>query len=302
MTKTKRSSGPRTSARPPPRIIYEARDLLSRYSVIYCDVWGVLHDGYRAFAAANDALLRFRKNGGTVILVSNAPVPEHRVAAMLDQRRLSRDAWDAIVSSGAIALKHVTEKGYEAVHYIGPRDRDAAFFEKSPARPVPLHAAEAIVCTGLEDDETETGETYRPLLETALERDLPFVCANPDLVVDVGGKHYVCAGAVADIYERMGGNVFWAGKPHASAYKTAHAEAEQTRDAPIRPEDILAIGDALRTDIRGATDAGIDALFVASGIHRNDVMQDTKIDPERLAELFKPGEPYALAAIPALKW
>ena len=278
------------------------RELLSRYSVIYCDVWGVLHDGYKAFAAANDALLRFRKNGGTVILVSTHRYPSIGLPLCSIRDGSHGDAWDAIVSSGAIALKHVTDKGYEAVRYIGPRERDAAFFEKSTARPVPLREAEAVVCTGLEDDQTETAETYRPLLERSLERELPFVCANPDLVVDVGGRHYVCAGAVADLYEQMGGSVFWAGKPHASAYDAARAKAERARNANITPKDILAIGDALRTDIRGAADAGLDALFVASGIHRNDVMLDTKIDPERLAKLFRPGEPHALAAIPALKW
>jgi HAD superfamily hydrolase (TIGR01459 family) len=289
-------------AHPPPLIISRARDLLMRYRVLYCDVWGVLHDGHKAFEAANDALIRFRDSGGTVVLVSNAPVPEHRVAAMLDLRGVSRDAWDAIVSSGAIALAHVAEKGYGSVHYIGPRDRDAAFFEKSPARPVPLAAAEALVCTGLENDETETAETYRPLLERARERELPFVCANPDLVVDVGGRHYVCAGALADLYEHLGGAVFWAGKPHASAYAAARGIAERIRDAEVSPAEILAIGDALRTDIKGAHGAGVDALFVASGIHRDDVMAAGAIDPLHLAGLFKPGAPPAVAAISSLRW
>jgi HAD superfamily hydrolase (TIGR01459 family) len=262
----------------------------------------VLHDGHKAFQSANNALLRFRGKGGTVILVSNAPVPEWRVASMLEVRGVAPEAWDAIVSSGAIALKHVEQQGYEAVHYIGPRARDAAFFERATARPVPLRDAEAIVCTGLENDEVETSETYRPLLEKARERGLPFVCANPDLVVDVGGKHYYCAGALADLYEHLGGEVFWAGKPHPSAYGTALEEAERIRGESIAAARILAVGDAVRTDLAAAKNAGVDALFIASGIHRHEVMEGREIHPEKLARLFMPDAPPARAAIPHLVW
>lgn len=287
---------------PPPRIITKAGDLLARYDVLYCDVWGVVHDGHNAFPEANEALKRFRDNGGTVILVSNAPVPAFRVERMLDMRAVDRSAWDAIVSSGAIALQHVADERWERVYYIGPRARDAAFFQSSKAKEAALEDAEAVVCTGLEDDVNETAEDYRPVLEKARERDLPFVCANPDLVVDVGGQHYVCAGALADLYEHMGGAVFWCGKPHASAYDTAKAEARRIRDAEIAPDRVLAIGDALRTDLRGAANAGHDALFVASGIHRRDVIENGQIHPERLATLFGPGTPPALAAIDKLRW
>ncbi len=123
-----------------PVILEHARDLLGRYDVLFCDVWGVVHDGYRAYQTACDALLRFREAGGTVVLVSNAPVPAHRVASMLDLRKVPRDAWDTIVSSGAIALAHIEEKRYARVHYVGPRDRDAAFFEKSRAQPSPIRS------------------------------------------------------------------------------------------------------------------------------------------------------------------
>ncbi len=287
---------------PPPGIITRARDLLSRYDVLYCDVWGVMHDGHSAFPEANDALRRFREGGGTVILVSNAPVPAFRVERMLDMRAVDRAAWDAIVSSGAIALQHLADARWERVYYIGPRDRDAAFFQSSKAKAATLDDAEAVVCTGLEDDLNETAEDYRPVLERARERGLPFVCANPDLVVDVGGRHYVCAGALADLYEHMGGEVFWCGKPHASAYDTAKAEARRIRDADVTPDRVLAIGDALRTDLAGAANAGHDALFVASGIHRADVIENGEIHPERLAALFAPGTPPAKAAIDKLRW
>lgn len=294
-------AGP-TDAEAPPPIIETAADLLTRYDVLFSDIWGVIHDGHTAHRGAVDALLRFRAAGGSVILVSNAPVPEHRVAAMLDYRHVPRAAWDAIVCSGAIALRHIAEQGYRRAYNVGPRDRDRSFFEMSPAADAPLDEAEALVCTGLVDDVNETPEDYRPLLEAAHARALPFVCANPDLVVDVGTKLYYCAGAIADIYAALGGSVFWAGKPHPVAYATARAEADRIRGGAVPADRILVVGDALRTDLAAAANAGLDALFIAGGIHRGEVVDDERIVPAKLARLFGPGAPPALAAMPVLRW
>lgn len=288
-------------ARPP--ILDGAGDLLARYDAVFCDVWGVVHNGLTAYAQACSALARFRAGGGTVVLLTNAPVPEHRVEAMLEMRHVPRAAWDGIVSSGAIALQHMIAEGYTSVYGIGPRDRDAAFFEKASAKLVALEAAQAIVATGLNDDRAETAESYRPLLERALERKLPFVCANPDLVVDVGGTLYLCAGAIADVYAHMGGEVFWAGKPHASAYASAFAMATELRGQPVPHDKVLVIGDALRTDLEGARRAKLDALFIAGGIHREDVVEAGRIDPDKLALLFSaPDAPSAVGAMIELAW
>jgi HAD superfamily hydrolase (TIGR01459 family) len=285
-----------------PPILSRAGELLARYDVVFCDVWGVVHDGMNAYRQACEALTRFRANGGSVVLVSNAPVPQERVAAMLDARAVPRNAWDAIVSSGDIALDHVSAAQYAALHCIGPLDRDSALFAKLTARQVPLATADAILCSGLTDDITETAESYRPLLETALDRQLPFVCANPDLVVDVGGKLYLCAGAIADVYQHMGGPVFWAGKPHPSAYGTAFEVARRLRGGDVQPARVLAIGDALRTDLKAAQGAGVDALFVTAGIHRHEAMVGDVIDPAKLAALFAGTGVPALGAIAYLKW
>lgn len=289
-------------AHPAPPIIEHAAKLLEDYDVLFCDVWGVVHNGQRAYDAAGEALTKFRARGGTVVLVSNAPVPQDRVAAMLDSRGVRRSAWDAIVSSGDIARSHIAEKDYERVYCVGPRDRDAALFTRLPARSVPLDEAEAIVCSGLEDDANETPEQYLPLLSAALPLKLPFVCANPDLVVEVGDRLYPCAGSIAILYEEMGGEVFWAGKPHASAYGTARKTAEQLRGAKIPSDRILAIGDAVRTDIAAAAGAGVDALFIAGGIHRADVMDGDAIDPGKLAALFAGDVPQPVAAMSLLRW
>jgi HAD superfamily hydrolase (TIGR01459 family) len=286
----------------PPPVITAARDLLQRYDVLFCDVWGVLHDGFLAYPGAVRALTSFRRNGGTVVLVSNAPVPAHRVARMLEDKKVDPESWDEIVSSGAIALDHVARQKYASVYAIGPRDRDAAFMEALTARIVALDEAEAIVCTGLNDDRTETVADYVRVLEEGRDRELPFVCANPDLVVDVGGRHFVCAGAIGEAYAALGGDVFWAGKPHPSAYETAHEKARAIRGADISNSRILAIGDAIRTDLKSAERAGVDALFVASGIHRAETMTGAVIDPEKLALAFGPGAPPAIAATAYLDW
>lgn len=288
------------SAAPP--VLECAGPLLTRYDVLLCDVWGVVHDGLNAYPDAVDALQRFRAKGGTVILVSNAPVPKHRVEAMLEARNVPTDTWDDIVSSGDIALEHVAERRFKRLYQIGPQDRDRAFFEALTAANAHLDEAQAVVCTGLTDDRREKPEDYRPLLEKARRLGLPFVCANPDLLVDVGGTLYYCAGALADMYEHMGGKVFWAGKPHLSAYETAHRKAEGLRDANVPRAKCLVIGDAIRTDLKGAENFGCDALFVASGIHRHEAMDGNELSPAKLAALFPPGTPTALAAMEGLVW
>jgi HAD superfamily hydrolase (TIGR01459 family) len=285
-----------------PPIIAHAAPLLARYDVLFCDVWGVVHNGMTAFTGACQALEKFRAGGGTVILVSNAPVPKQRVADTLALRGVPTSAWDDIVSSGGIALTHIEEHGFSRVYSIGPQDRDEAFFKALKARLVPLAEAEAIVCTGLDDDRNETPDDYRGLLAEALDRRLPFVCANPDFVVDVAGTLYYCAGAIADIYAHMGGAVYWAGKPHLNAYETAHQRAEALRDSNVPREKVLVIGDSLRTDMKGAANFGCDALFIASGIHRHETMDNVSLSPKRLDELFEAGSPPAIGAMTELRW
>jgi len=286
-----------------PAIIANAADLLSRYDAIFCDVWGVMHNGRRAYEESGDALARFRDGGGTVILVSNAPVPAAGVERVLERTGVRRDAWDAIVSSGDIALAHIAERGYRNLHRIGPARRDSMLFSRLPGSSVPVAEADAIVCTGLADDANETVATYHPLIDEGVARKIPFLCANPDLVVDVGEKRYLCAGSIAAEYERRGGAVFWAGKPHRSAYEAAFEQAAALRGSRPQPARVLAIGDAVRTDLAAAHGAGIDALFIGSGIHNQDVLIDGVIDPAKLASLFAPsGTPPAVAAMTQLRW
>jgi HAD superfamily hydrolase (TIGR01459 family) len=285
-----------------PPILDRAGPLLSRYHVVFCDVWGVMHNGRTAYVEAGAALARFREGGGTVILVSNAPVPASGVERVLERTGVRRDAWDAIVSSGDIALLHIHEKGYRRMHWVGPSARDYALYVRLNEPSTPLAEADAIVCTGLVDDRNETVGDYRGLIEEGVARGLPFVCANPDLVVDVGTVQLPCAGSIAAEYERHGGHVFWAGKPHPAAYGTALARATELRGGAPPLSRILGIGDAVRTDLAAAQGLGVDALFIAAGIHKDDVLATGDIDPARLAQLFAPGTPPAVAAMTQLVW
>lgn len=283
-------------------IITSAGPLLEQYRVVLCDIWGVVHDGITAYQGANDALPRFRKSGGVVVLVSNAPRPGASVARLLDQKAVLREAWDDIVTSGDLALRHIAEAGYTRLYRIGPARRDRDFFDVLPGPHTDIGKAEAIVCTGLNRDREEQPEAYLPVLEEALARNLPFICANPDLAVHVGPDLLPCAGAVAALYENKGGTVFWAGKPHPIAYDSALERAAALTGGPVDRTHVLAIGDAVRTDLAAAAGAGVDALLIAGGLHRDEVVMDGAIVPPRLADLLAPPAPRAVAAMVNLAW
>lgn len=285
-----------------PPILSACGSLLEKYDVLFSDIWGVVHDGLKAIPAANETLPRYRAEGGTVVLITNAPQPVSRVAEILDERGVRRDAWDAIVSSGELALDEVRRRGWARLYHIGPERRSQPLMQALPALAPDIASADAIVCSGLVHDRTETAEDYRPLLEQALQRDLTFVCANPDLHVHVGPDLLPCAGAIAALYESMGGHVVWTGKPHALAYETAFALAADLRGKPVPAARVLAIGDALRTDLAGAHSAGVDALFIATGIHRDETVVNGSISAEALVRLFTPDAPPAVAAAADLTW
>ncbi len=283
-------------------IIEGAGSLLEGYDVLLCDIWGVLHDGKRVHPEANSALMRFRGRGGSVILVSNSPSPSPGVARILDDKGVDRAAWDRIVSSGDLALRRIASVGYKHVFGIGPMRRDRLFFEALPGTSDRIETADALACTGLKDDRRERPEDYLPTLCEARERDLPFVCANPDLSVHVGADLLPCAGAIATLYEALGGSVHWEGKPHPIAYETALEIASNLRAGHVARSRVLAIGDSVRTDLAAAASAGVDALFITSGIHRDEVMTDGAISEESLTVALAGLARRPIASAQSLRW
>lgn len=260
------------------------------------DVWGVMHNGVRPFLDAARACATFRHIGGTVMLLSNAPRPASSVAAQLDRIGVPKNAFDVILTSGDAARTMLGEFANRPIFHLGP-ERDQPIFAGSRVTCTLLEDAEAIVCTGLFDDETETPEDYRQLLQAALARDLSMICANPDLKVERAGKIVWCAGGIAALFEELGGKVRYAGKPYAPIYELAFDELARLRGAKIERERVLAIGDGVKTDIAGAGVAGVRSLFIASGIH-----VDGDLDEQVLERLFADANARPVAAMTALVW
>lgn len=278
-------------------------ELAPRYDVVLCDVWGVLHNGAKGNAAASDALMRAREAGATVILVSNAPRPPEGVAKILDNFGVPRTAYDAIVTSGMVTTALLAKRLGVKMWHLGP-ERDLGIYDGLDVELTDLESAELIVCTGLFDDTVETPDDYRETLVTAKSRSLPFICANPDIVVERGGDLIWCAGAIAEAYAELGGEVIFCGKPHLPIYSTAFATARALRGAEVSRERFIAIGDALRTDLAGALNAGIDCLFVAAGIHAGELGLENgdEVDPRALARLLEDGPGMPVAITKRLAW
>lgn len=276
-------------------------EIATGYDALLCDVWGVLHNGTRAFSAAVDALYRFRAERGPVILLTNAPRPIVDVESLFQRLGVPLDCHDAIVSSGALARDDISRRIDGAgrtlrVYHLGP-ERDGGVLSGLDFARVDVSEAEVVLCTGLFDDDNETVEDYRSTFEEMRSHGLTMLCANPDIVVQRGEKLIWCAGALGQAYEGIGGEVIYYGKPHPPIYEASLSLAQEIAGRPIaRP---LAIGDGADTDIKGANGMGIDALFVAEGVH---AAQLGALTAEGLAQLFAVPEAHPNAAIRTLVW
>ena len=268
--------------------------LAGDYNALICDVWGVVHDGAKAHPSAVEALVRFRKERGPVILLTNAPRPAEGIAAMLRHFGITEEAYDCIVSSGEAARDDLIARahgGMLKMLHIGP-ERDNPVYEGLNVALVGPEQAEVVLCTGLFDDDNETPDDYAELLAKLKAHNLPMICANPDLFAPRGGKLVHCAGGIARVYENMGGEVMYYGKPKPPIYGTALKAAGEGAK-------VLVIGDALETDMAGANTMGLDALFVAHGLHKDELGDLT---PESLSALFGHHGLKARAAVDILKW
>ncbi|QPF85988.1 TIGR01459 family HAD-type hydrolase [Bradyrhizobium genosp. L] len=280
------------------RFAERLRDLVGDVDVVLSDIWGVVHNGLESFPEACAALHAFRAQGGTVIMITNAPRPADSVQRQLRKLGVADETYDAIVSSGDLTRSFVADHPGERIFWVGP-ERDSSIHRGLDAPMVPLEQADYIICTGLFDDETETAEDYRAMLLKARDRKLTLVCANPDIVVERGDRLIYCAGAIAELYRELGGEVIFYGKPHRPIYERAMALATERRGHPIEHSRVLAIGDSVRTDLAGAHGFGIDLLFITRGIHSEEFEGVESLDPASVKELF--GHP-PRALMRELKW
>ncbi|PKR87691.1 TIGR01459 family HAD-type hydrolase [Pleomorphomonas diazotrophica] len=276
--------------------------LAEAYDGVICDVWGVLHNGISPYPAAAEALARFRALGKAVVLLTNAPRPAKAVEDLLSrQYAIGPESYDEIVTSGSVARKAFEIEPHRRLFHLGP-PHNLGLFEGLDVELVGEDEAEYVALTGLFDDETETADTYRPMFQRFVERGLKVYCANPDVVVERGDRLVYCAGALAQLYVELGGDATIIGKPYKPVYDAALAAIDRALGRPADRRRVLAIGDGLPTDIKGAWGQGIDVLMVTAGIHGPDFGDLLNPDPVRLAKRLE-AEGFGIrAAIPRLAW
>lgn len=285
----------------PPRVAGLSA-LAADYDAVLCDVWGVLHNGIAAFPGAPEALARYRAAGGKVVLLTNAPRPSGPIHDQLAQFGVPRDAYDDLLTSGDVTRVLLGARPERRISHIGP-ERDLALYDGLAQGLVDDAQADIVVVTGLDDDTRETPDDYRPRLAALAARRLPMICANPDIVVHRGEQLVWCAGALARLYaDEFGGDVTLVGKPHGPVYAEALVRIAGLTGRPATEARVLAIGDGLPTDIRGAHAQRFDVLFISGGIHVDDFGPLHAPDPARIEQRLMEEDLAVTAYCPRLVW
>lgn len=277
------------------QILQSIDEIADRYDAVFCDLWGVVHNGRMPYAGAITALQRLRAEGKTVILLTNVPKPRWSIPPQLDRLGVPRDAWDAIVTSGDAIRAELAARAPGPMFKIGPGDYDKPLWDGLGLDEAPLAEARFIGISGLNRDD-ETPADYAETLREARARDLELLCANPDIVVQFGDRMIWCAGAIARDYEALGGRVVMAGKPFPPIYALAYKELSGQADK----SGILAIGDGLPTDIAGANAQDLDCVFIASGMHGEALWSDGVLDASKVGAAQNEANVRATYAMKAL--
>ena len=281
-----------------PETITSLDQISSRYKAIICDVWGVLHNGVTHSPDAAAALAKARDSGMPVVLVTNAPRPCDSVIAQIEAIGVPGAAWDSVVTSGDVT-RDLIRQAPRRIFHLGP-DRDTTLYDGLDIELVEEFEASAVVCTGLFDDELESPDDYVDMLRRLRARNLSFICANPDIVVERGEKLVWCAGALARDYALIGGRTQIAGKPHAPIYDAALKAVSELLGREVARTEVLAIGDGMLTDIKGAADNSFDALYISGGIHAGDYGHPDQPDPARLSAFLEKHGFWPVAVMPKL--
>ena len=269
------------------QIVENLSEISDRYDAVFCDLWGCLHDGVRVFPEAVEALRAFRAKGGKVVLLTNAPRPRADVAKQLDTFGAPTDGWDTIATSGDSARVAMFRGAIGNKVWFMGQDYDLTFFEppqivENPVaiERVSLDEAEGIACLGPFDAHADPA-VNRPEFLYAKQKGMKLLCANPDLVVDRGGKREWCAGALAQLYTEMGGESLYFGKPHPPVYTLARQRLAEL-GAAVPDDRILCIGDGIHTDIKGAVGEDLDSLFITGGLAREETGTERQPDAAKL--------------------
>lgn len=274
-------------------------ELAKNYDAWLCDIWGVMHNGEKAHEAATHACQEFMKQGGHVVLITNAPRPFHAVEKQFERFKITKDSYNGIVTSGDVTRALIKANAHLPMFHLGP-ERDTSVMDGISVNLTDQEQADILLCTGLFDDDHETPEDYTEMLQKFAARNVKMICANPDIQVERGHKLLYCAGALAQEYNRIDGHVLYAGKPYAPIYQEARKKLNEIAGNEIEKSRVLCIGDGLHTDMAGAEQGDFDALFIASGLHMG--AGGTGLNDKALAELFDGRKFRPVAAQDQLKW
>jgi HAD superfamily hydrolase (TIGR01459 family) len=279
--------------------------MADNYDLFIIDLWGVIHDGIAVYPAAADCLRRLHQRDARVVLLSNTARPGDLIADSLGELGVEADLYDWLLTSGDVTAGAVAEGTYggggdagPAYFHLGP-ERCRPTLEACGGREVALDDAELLICTGLFNDETEQPEDYADLLKLAAARGLTMICANPDIAANRGEKIVPGAGALAAFYEELGGTVQRFGKPSPRIYDRVFAESPE-----IPRSRAVMIGDGLPTDIRGARQAGIDAVWIGGGIHAAalEMGLEGQLDSDKVQDLARQTGEHPKFIMPWLRW
>ncbi len=246
-------------------------EIADAYDVAFCDVWGVVHNGREAFGPACEALTQFREGGGTVVLVTNAPVPADRVLRVMDRLGVPHSSFDCIATSGDATRRQIVLHG-GPVYAIGV-DGDTSVYDGLGVELTDQAADAAVICcTSLRDYPNDHPDRYQDEMKELAQTGLEMICANPDVQFRHGDDLIWSAGALAALYESFGGKVIRPGKPDRAIYDLAREGVAEVRGEVPAKGRILAIGDGPDTDIRGAANEQVSSLFIGGGIHGHRLM------------------------------
>ncbi len=282
-----------------PRPLAGLSEIADPFPVVLCDVWGVVHDGQAPLETGVEALIAYRNTGGVVMLISNAPRPGWAVRDEMAMMGVDLTCHDGLITSGDVARSVLEENLGARVFHLGP-ERDLPIYQDLEIELSELDSADVVSCTGLFREDTEQPGDYDPMLVEMVERGLTMICANPDIVVESGDRLVPCAGALAARYADIGGEAVIVGKPNRPIYEGAMEQIETLLGRAPNPDDVLAIGDGVRTDIIGANRFGLEALFIASGVHASEYGDD--VDPVSVGTFLEQNGAAASYFMPRLVW
>ena len=240
-------------------------EIYENYDTYIIDLWGVIHNGVRLNSKAIEAVEKLIQNKKKVIFLTNAPRPCKEVKIFLRNLKINENLLENVFSSGEAAMLSLQEKKYgEFFFHLGPEKDDSIFFNIKEKK-VSIEECNFILCTGVVDNYNEDLNYYKKLLKNHISKKL--ICTNPDLIVHRGNTVEYCAGTIAEIFESLGGQVIYFGKPHKEIYQMCFSKNEKA----------IAIGDNLNTDIKGANNMNIDSIFISSGVHRSEFKHESEL-------------------------